>query len=202
MAKLNIGDRVKATETSGMNCYKKGDTGTITGICHEGSHRIDWDKGTTGYCSYLELITSPNEPIYASTLMDLIRKNPEAYEGKRYKVTTGAMTNRLGKEIDQCEIKKGIFSKNGFRGYFSDTTKLQEILPEPKPEPVQVDIKEAMKARGNDMPIFVRCGGYNRIYHQSLSDGNLKDSRGHHGTSTEIIDGIWYIGTPPDKNNG
>lgn len=82
--------------------------------------------------------------IYASELMELARKEPGKYEGKRYKVTD-TLIDRHSREYETAIVRSGTLRVKGDNELFAhvnSVTRLEEILPEPKP----VTFKEAVTA--------------------------------------------------------
>jgi hypothetical protein len=86
--------------------------------------------------------------IYASELMEAARKEPEKYEGKRYKVTD-TLIDRHSKEYETAIVRSGTLRVKGDNELFAhvnSVTRLEEIPPEPKP----VTASEAMAAMDDE----------------------------------------------------
>lgn len=132
-----------------------------------------------------------SEPIYASDLMTEARKNPEKYEGKRYKVVQDyAITLNKTGFFTEVTFKHGWLESDG--GYncavFMDT-QLEEIKPEPKPVPFM----EAVKAFAAVKTILCKYDGRCNIYKNGGRFKQLKDQNDWGPSAHEILHGTWYI---------
>jgi len=122
--------------------------------------------------------------IYASDLMTEARKNKEKYEGKRYRVASDFAKMANGQSVLNCRIEEGCLIVDGthMRVYFTESTTLEEIKPEPKP----VSFIEAMNSTRR-----IRPKGheeYNDLSYwvcefPSMSRKNYLD----------LINGTWFI---------
>ena len=66
--------------------------------------------------------------VYASELAELARKEPGKYEGKRYRLTDGALMTFHGTELtDKFIITDGLFAFEKVRLYFANNTQVEEI---------------------------------------------------------------------------
>lgn len=144
------------------------------------------------------MLRKMSEPIYASDLMSEARKNPEKYEGKRYKVIGGSSLCADTEEHYECEVRGGeLMAKGDFVAVYSDT-QLEEIKHELKPVPFM----EAVKAYHNGKTI--RCThiffGEREYKRQNDAGSLMKDDIHMPISSDEILYGQWYIideeGTP------
>jgi hypothetical protein len=158
--KYKVGDKVKVRsdlvdgeqygESDTFNDHMQelsGKTATISTVCPNHYHlaedghflKYDW----TGEM-FEGLAKEESKMIYASELMELARKEPEKYEGKRYKVE-GEIQLRMGNHPDKREVvvENGILLLDGgCTTFITQNTQLEEIKPEPKP----VGFMEAMNS--------------------------------------------------------
>lgn len=127
--------------------------------------------------------------LYASELMELARKEPEKYEGKRYKVLglccIGPERQCYGEVIVDSE---GRLQGKGYDNwaYINSNTKLEEIKPQPQPVPFM----EAVKAMKQGKFACCSCDGETKVY------GGLSftTSSGYEAVTTnEILYGVWTI---------
>lgn len=133
---------------------------------------------------YMELA---NETIYASELMELARKNPQEYEGKRYTVAEGsAMYNcaTAGKRYTECKIISGDLYANDLPMMIFSDTILEEILPEPKPVPFM----EAVKAYSEGKIIRCKLDECESTYQSNKPNDTFCQIE-----SLEILNGTWHI---------
>jgi hypothetical protein len=64
----------------------------------------------------------------AYDLMKAVTKNPEKYEGKRYKITKGGALRFNGQNCSEVEVKDGkIYTRNMYPAYFNIMCELEEI---------------------------------------------------------------------------
>jgi hypothetical protein len=148
------------------------------------------DKGS------IELIKQEPTTIYASDLMTEARKNPEKYEGKRYKVIKGFLLDSEGVEHLEALITKHgnvIIPGQPWLAYVSPNTQLREIKPEPKP----VTFMEAVKAYENGKSIKVKDGSRETTYNLSGDMAMFKGTNDTILTVSEILNGTWYIEETP-----
>ena len=84
--------------------------------------------------------------IKACELMVEAQKNPEKYEGKKYKIVDGIVHDYDGEELGKLFIFDGNLCKELDKrhcyAYISSSAELEEIKPEPKP----VSFMEAAKS--------------------------------------------------------
>lgn len=137
-------------------------------------------------CDYMELVKEDGK-MYASELMELARKEPEKYEGKRYRVLglccIGPERQHYSTVIVDSE---GKLQGKGYDNwaYINSNTKLEEI-------PQSVPFAEA--AAANEAGNTVECveSGYTHTYANGF-DG-LVDEHGNAVTVREILHGEWFI---------
>jgi hypothetical protein len=147
---------------------------------------------------YLTLVErEESKMIYASELMELARKEPQKYEGKRYKVAEGCAVDVIsGERVYSIDIAGGRFYSNNYGVAITTSVVLEEIPPEPKP----VTFMEAVEAYGKGETI--RCkinhGGRTNEYdyipqftcdfgYKFVAKGSCEISSG------EILRGKWFI---------
>lgn len=130
------------------------------------------------------------ELIYASDLMTEARKNPEKYEGKRYRVASDFAKKADGQSVLNCRIEEGCLVVDGthMRVYFTESTTLEEIKPEPKPVPT-IDAVRAHHL--NKQTIKCVLNGKEHVYTPYYSQ--MKDKDGKAVTSNQILNGTWFI---------
>lgn len=138
----------------------------------------------------IELIKEGPKVIKACELMTETLKNPEKYEGKKYKVKFGACITYGGKDLEEV-IATGGYLVGGAasRVYVSETTELEEIKPGPKPVPFM----EAVKAyRAGET---IRCERESKFDMTTYCSGGDLTDREHHRpiNPDEILNGTWYI---------
>jgi len=136
--------------------------------------------------------------IYASELMELARKNPERYEGKRYRVVNSYACDNAGEATEIIQIRCGTFGTEDSDEdvYISTTTILEEIPSEPKP----VTFMEAVEAYGKGETIRCKINHGGRTYeydyipqftcdfgYKFVAKGSCEISSG------EILRGKWFI---------
>jgi hypothetical protein len=131
----------------------------------------------------------------AYELMALVAKEPERYEGKRYKVTAGNSTH-LGERYSTVEVHKDFNAENGMtlvgvKG--DDATKLLvSVTTRTELEEIQepVDFMTAVKANYEDKTIICRYGEEITKYRPKAF---LCDQDNDPISSSEILFGKWYI---------
>jgi hypothetical protein len=125
---------------------------------------------------------------------DLLAKascNLRDYKGKKYKVTKGAVIDKLGKEYSCFTLSpEGEICIDEFsRGYISGQTEIDEIQQ-------PIPFMEAVKAYSEGKTIRVELGeGKNKTntYKDGYSGGFFKDRNGYAPLNIEILEGRWYV---------
>jgi hypothetical protein len=151
-----------------------------------GSYYIK-DFGYNWTDEMFEELVKEDGKMYASELMELARKEPEKYEGKRYRVLglccIGPERQHYSTVIVDSE---GKLQGKGYDNwaYINSNTKLEEI-------PQSVPFAEA--AAANEAGNTVECveSGYTHTYANGF-DG-LVDEHGNAVTVREILHGEWFI---------
>lgn len=126
----------------------------------------------------------------AYELMKLAVENPEAYEGKKYKVIAGTAMALNGRKYGTINVgSNGAFrAETGLRLYVSDNTVVEEIKPKPVP------FIEAVKAYRDGKSITCEWRDLRSVYNLSCGDTAMfKDVNCATLTAGEILDGTWYI---------
>jgi hypothetical protein len=127
--------------------------------------------------------------------MELARKEPQKYEGKRYKVVRGSARGYNGDESKEIKLcSSGQMSTGFLAAYISSDTELEEI-----PQPVT--FMEAVKAaiEGKHPTIML-----DNIKHVMTADKSSYGEIGYwlkvksengitYGISTGMIDGMWTV---------
>ena len=107
-----------------------GKTVVITSCCDDRYHIASlWEHWTD---EMFEGLVKEESKMFASELMELARKEPQKYEGKRYKVVSGSPLENGSQTFYECVMCKGSFKSPGKNLYLAvfDDTKLEEI-PQP-----------------------------------------------------------------------
>jgi len=158
-----------------------------------GDIRLDGDTGGVAGDSMGRWEVS--KVMYASELMELARKNPEAYEGKRYTVTD-TLIDRHSREYETAIVRSGALrgeGENELFAHINSITRLEEIPPEPKPVPFM----EAVEAYSEGKTIEVQHGVIRRTYTPKRIGGDvqniLRDQNGLCIGPEEILNGKWFI---------
>lgn len=127
----------------------------------------------------------------AYELLKLAAENPQAYEGKKYKVVSGVAINYFGKSVNEFVIDDGAFQDiDMITVYISNYTEVEEI-----PQPVS--FTEAIQESVINGTI-ARCVRENVVTEYKFLLGvssSLIDQCGHPITADEILNGTWYIVT-------
>lgn len=126
--------------------------------------------------------------MFASELMELARKEPQKYEGKRYKVSEGSAMYNCATHLryTECEIKGGRLQSGAFPMMTFSDTELEEI---PRPVP----FLEAAKAYDEGTDIMCKHDIFGEhTYHNTGSCG-MKDQNGYPVSAGEILHGEWTI---------
>ena len=135
--------------------------------------------------------------LYASELMELARKEPEKYDGKRYKVLglycIGPESQFYGEVIVDSEGKLQGKGHDNW-AYINSNTKLEEIPPEPKPVPFM----EAVKAYSEGKTVDCKVGNCRYVYQKCEGDTPYKAMHEKNDESSgvsakEILEGTWHI---------
>lgn len=137
---------------------------------------------------YLTLIEEGERKLYASELMELARKEPQKYEGKRYKVVDGAY-DCDGHAVTELYVgTDGDFRNklDGYRVFVGYDTELEEI-----PQPVS--FKEAVKAYSEGKTVECRQDNVATIYSKGHPNKLMKDDDGDPLCPNEILHGEWFI---------
>ena len=135
--------------------------------------------------------------MFASKLMELARKEPEKYEGKRYRVLglccIGPERQHYSTVIVDSE---GKLQGKGYDNwaYINSNTKLEEIPPEPEP----VDFMEAVEAYERGEVVECALEGCKYVYQKSVTDvkyAPMHEQNDEDGyvSLREILHGKWYI---------
>ena len=141
-------------------------------------------------CDYMELVKEDGK-MYASELMELARKEPEKYEGKRYRVLglccIGPERQHYSTVIVDSE---GKLQGKGYDNwaYINSNTTVEEIPPEPKP----VTFMEAAEANENGKTVECKIYGCFNVYRPHMTAGMI-DQSGRAVSANEILHGKWYI---------
>jgi hypothetical protein len=193
---LEIGELASGMRVTNEMAKLKGLSVTITGIEHE-RYRIKetfyfWtDEMFDGLAEEKE----ESKVIYASELMELARKEPQKYEGKRYKVRD-TLIDRHGKEYETAIFKSGnlrTYGGNMLFAHANSMTQLEEI-----PQPIPFD--EAVKAAIDGKKPAITLGGsrYTLTAKRSTLSGigywlevTYDDDPAE--LSTGMIDGMWTV---------
>lgn len=141
--------------------------------------------------------------LYASELMELARKEPEKYEGKRYKASGDVILMRTGDRAksDIIAFENGRPIVDGYAtAFISADIILEEIPPEPKPVPFMEAVKaysegktircEVVPSTTNQVYEYEPCGNGIALHGYKLS--TYKGS-GTAVTTKEILEGKWFI---------
>ena len=203
--KYKVGDKVKVrSDLEGGKVYgadsfvwgmesMKGNTVTIARVS-EGKYGI---KGFGYYwtAEMFEGLVKEETKLFASELMELARKEPEKYEGKRYDVVDGAVVDINGHEHSEFKVNRcGTFEDikgEQLRLYVSDITELEEIPP-------PVPVLEAIKAYSEGKPVECKVDGETYTYDKGDGDGDplcemLSKEAGGGLSAREILHGEWFI---------
>jgi hypothetical protein len=130
--------------------------------------------------------------MFASELMELIRKNPEKHEGKRYKVTVGDRLFAGGTPhgYKECIVKNSEICSNdnaSFALCIFSNTEVEEIKQ-------PVTWQEAIEAWANGKSVKCVYGDKPRVGIALYNNGGfLKDTDSCSLSKAEIVEGIWYI---------
>lgn len=206
---MKIGDRVRHQEYG---------EGTVIGITGGDNYGVEYDRnvgghacggqgiprGKQGHCWWcrenkLTLIKSDEEgrkQLYASELMELVRKSPKEYEGKRYRVVASAVKCPQGKEYEIVSFNRSgqmIIPELDNWAYINHFTQLEPIEPTPEPVPFMEAVKNLQL---NGKPIFSETpDGMIREYPLHNS-GCLRNKYGNSVSLYELTDGKWYLSDP------
>lgn len=132
--------------------------------------------------------------MYASELMEAARKDPEKYEGKRYKAEC-ALIDYKGNSYDTCQFNKDgklcAPSNTCDWAYINGNTTLEEIPPKPKP----VTFMEAVKAYDEGKTIECKSSEFKKRTYQpgQYYPHEMLDKYADSITAKEIINGEWFI---------
>jgi hypothetical protein len=143
-----------------------------------------------------EGLVKEESKMFASELMELARKEPEKYEGKRYKAID-ALIDRYGEVYETAIVKDGTLRGDGdgiLFAHINSYTQLEEI----KPEPLPIPFLEAVKAYSEGKTAECECDkckqlASKRTYVPSEIGSEMKDQSGYAVTADEILHGIWFI---------
>ena len=143
---------------------------------------------------YMELVKGERK-LFASELMELARKEPQKYEGKRYKVVEGAY-DCDGHAVTELYVGTDGDFRNKFDGYrvfVGYDTELEEI-------PQTVIFSEAVKAaiKGKKPTITLDGDTYTLTAEKSMLSGKgywltITYNGDPAGLSTGMIDGMWTV---------
>ena len=124
--------------------------------------------------------------MYASELMEKIRKEPEKYEGKKYKGYP--IMHPGGKLYDELTVHDGVFvvEEDSNWAFVSSHTELEEI-----PQPVTW--QEALEANADGRKIQLDIKRIDGVTIHHVFDKTLKSQCGWIATAEGIIKGKWYI---------
>lgn len=196
--KYKVGDKVKVR--SDLELYKvygtdsftsrmeemKGKTVTIAHVSEDKYSIKEFGYGWTD--EMFEGLVKEDKTMYASELMELARKEPAKYEGKRYKVVGGTAITHSGEDIENVTLVLGGFADRNYRLYVSDNTELEKI-----PQPVS--FMEAVKAYSEGETVECKTIPYGTekyIPSERSLDDVLRSSGGHIRVK-EILHGEWFI---------
>jgi hypothetical protein len=149
-------------------------------------------------CGHLTLVEREEETvIYASELMELARKEPEKYAGKRYKTVVGAIINRDGECITGVMVDGDgeMLAGGSRRVYVTSNTILEEIPPEPQ----HVTFEEARVAYEQGKMIRAEYPDFNhrqvKVMQQFMKDahGAMSSNFGTELSFYIISNGTWYV---------
>ncbi len=128
--------------------------------------------------------------MFASELMEAIRKEPEKYEGKRYEIPRGNCITGAGKPLNAVKVHNGkllVDNDSGNYAFASSYCELEEIKQ-------PVTWQEAIAAWVNGKAIYV-CLEHGTKYSYAAENNKLSTSHGGIPliTKQEIKSGTWYI---------
>ena len=124
--------------------------------------------------------------MFASELMELARKNPKEYEGKKYKVASGIAVDGFGKCYKEFGINRdGCFSTDNLMIFTNSDTKLEEISQ-------PVPFMEAVKVKCNKDGTRIICN-HKGITKEYAGIAFTTINKSEPVTFDEILHGEWFI---------
>jgi hypothetical protein len=101
--------------------------------------------------------------LFGSELMELARKEPQKYEGKRYKAVEYFVLDGSGKARPVALVREGsLIFPDCMSAYIASETTFEEIKPEPQP----VSFNEARKAAIEGKRPTITLNGARLLYPQ------------------------------------
>lgn len=150
-------------------CGREATVSELTGC---GYRLKDWSDASGGTCwGYSEEMLEPAY-IYATALMEAIRKDPAAYEGKRYEVVGGSVTHwserystiEVGRDYNTendmtllCVDENGVTTPK--LAMITNREQLREIKPAPKPVSFMEAANSGKEIKHEDWSEFYPLGG-------------------------------------------